>query len=81
MRYRIGAEPGSGAQATDDMMVITLIISFVVGIVLNEQSAGANQIVVAVWPGQRVRIRHLGCARVRDLSLLSQEGQLRTEQM
>ena len=49
MRYRIGAEPGSGAQATDDMMLLTLGISVVVGIVLMWLARRGRQMWLMAW--------------------------------
>lgn len=49
MRYRIGAEPGSGAQATDDMMLLTLGISIVVGIVLMWLARRGRQMWLMAW--------------------------------
>ena len=34
MRYRIGDDPATGATATDDMLLLTVVIGLVVGMVL-----------------------------------------------
>ena len=49
MRYRIGAEPGSGAQATDDMLLFTMVISLIIGIVLIWLARRGRQMWLMAW--------------------------------
>lgn len=49
MRYRIGADPGSGAQATDDMLLLTMIFSLVIGVVLIWLARRGRQMWLMVW--------------------------------
>ena len=49
MRYRIGAEPGSGAQATDDMLLFTVVISLIIGVVLAWLARRGRQMWLLVW--------------------------------
>ena len=49
MRYRIGAEPGSGAQATDDMLLFTVVISLIIGVVLVWLARRGRQMWLLVW--------------------------------
>lgn len=49
MRYRIGADPGSGAQATDDMLLLTVIFSLIIGVVLIWLARRGRQMWLMVW--------------------------------
>lgn len=49
MRYRIGADPASGAQATDDMLLFTMIISLIIGFVLMWLARHGRQMWLMAW--------------------------------
>jgi hypothetical protein len=49
MRYRIGSDPGSGAQATDDMLLVTVIMSLIIGFVLMWLARHGRQMWLMVW--------------------------------
>lgn len=49
MRYRIGADPTSGAQATDDMLLFTVIISLIIGFVLMWLARHGRQMWLMAW--------------------------------
>ena len=49
MRYRIGDDPTSGAAATDDMLLLTVVIGLVVGIVLIWLARLGRQMWLMVW--------------------------------
>ena len=49
MRYRIGSDPGSGAPATDDMLLLTVILSLVVGVVLMWLARKGRQMWLLAW--------------------------------
>jgi len=49
MRYRIGDDPSSGAAVTDDMLLLTVVISIIVGIVLIWLARLGKQMWLMVW--------------------------------
>ncbi len=49
MRYRIGADPASGAAVTDDMLLLTVVIGLVVGIVLIWLARFGRQMWLMAW--------------------------------
>jgi hypothetical protein len=49
MRYRIGDDPTSGASATDDMLLLTVVISLVVGVVLIWLARLGRQMWLMAW--------------------------------
>lgn len=49
MRYRVGAGPDSGAQATDDMLLFTMILSLIIGIVLIWLARHGRQMWLMAW--------------------------------
>jgi len=49
MRYRIGADPASGAQATDDMLLFTMVISLIIGFVLMWLARHGRQMWLMAW--------------------------------
>ena len=49
MRYRIGTEPGSGVAATDDMLLVTVIIGLLAGIVLTWLALKGRQMWLLAW--------------------------------
>lgn len=49
MRYRIGADPASGAQATDDMLLFTVILSLIIGFVLMWLARHGRQMWLMAW--------------------------------
>ena len=49
MRYRIGAGPDSGAQATDDMLLFTMVLSLIIGIVLIWLARRGRQMWLMAW--------------------------------
>ncbi len=49
MRYRIGDDPSIGAAATDDVLLLTVVISIVVGIVLIWLARLGKQMWLMVW--------------------------------
>ena len=49
MRYRIGDDPSTGAAATDDVLLLTVVISIVVGIVLIWLARMGKQMWLMVW--------------------------------
>lgn len=49
MRYRIGADPASGAPATDDMLLLTVVIGLITGIVLTWLARKGRQMWLLVW--------------------------------
>ena len=49
MRYRIGDDPSVGAPATDDVLLLTVVISIVVGIVLIWLARLGKQMWLMVW--------------------------------
>lgn len=49
MRYRIGDDPATGATATDDMLLLTVVIGLVVGIVLIGLARLGRQMWLMVW--------------------------------
>ena len=51
MRYRIGDDPATGATATDDMLLLTVVIGLVVGIVLIWHARLGRQMWLMVWSG------------------------------
>ena len=49
MRYRIGDDPSSGAAATDDMLMLTVVVSIVIGLVLMWLARQGKQMWLMVW--------------------------------
>ena len=49
MRYRVGADPASGAQATDDMLLFTMVISLIIGFVLMWLARHGRQMWLMAW--------------------------------
>ena len=49
MRYRIGADPASGAPVTDDMLLLTVVIALVVGVVLIWLARFGRQMWLMAW--------------------------------
>jgi len=49
MRYRIGDDPSSGAAVTDDVLLLTVVISIVIGIVLIWLARLGKQMWLMVW--------------------------------
>ena len=49
MRYRVGADPASGAQATDDMLLFTMVISLIIGVVLMWLARHGRQMWLMAW--------------------------------
>ena len=49
MRNRTGSDPASGASATDDMLLFTVIIGLVVGIVLIWLARKGRQMWLLAW--------------------------------
>jgi hypothetical protein len=49
MRYRIGDDPTSGATATDDMILLTVVIGLVVGIALIWLARLGRQMWLMAW--------------------------------
>ena len=49
MRYRIGDDPSSGAAVTDDVLLLTVVISIIVGIVLIWLARLGKQMWLMVW--------------------------------
>jgi len=49
MRYRIGDDSATGATATDDMLLLTVVIGLVVGMVLIWLARLGRQMWLMVW--------------------------------
>jgi hypothetical protein len=49
VRYRVGDDPSIGAAATDDVLLLTVVMSIVVGIVLIWLARFGKQMWLMVW--------------------------------